>query len=64
VICRHDTIVRVNIELGQRTDINFEFFLLGDLRRQRIVQRMDALDDDRLIAANPSQAFAVFLMPF
>ena len=43
----------VEVELGQRADIDSVFQLAGDLLAERVVQPVDALDDDHLILLRP-----------
>ena len=53
----------VDVQLGQRADVDPVFLAVIHLRRQFPVQRVDSFDDDQLVLLNGSQPLAKDLLP-
>ena len=52
-IAHRNPVIIIDVERRQRTDIDAVFFFLGNILGQLVVERMNSLDDDRLIFLRP-----------
>ena len=64
LVRRRNPHVLVDIQLGQRTDVDFEFLLGRDLLRQFPVQTVNSFNYNGLAVPEPGDALAVFFLAF